>query len=119
VGGAGTSELSLEYSLLDRLSLNGVLGSYAMGSGEDIVGGALYLRRYLPIGKSRLFAEAGAGWFDTKCLDAGPGGSLGLGLNRPLSARWQGELGARILRLIDTSDDRELLTLQIGLRLDL
>jgi hypothetical protein len=28
-------------------------------------------------------------------------------------------LGARILRLIDTSDDRELLTLQIGLRLDL
>ncbi len=94
-------ELDLERPLSNRWSLRGVLGFYRFDPSFDILGGTVYLRRYLPRpGGLRLFGEIGAGLYDPEFLDPAFGLSAGIGLDRSRDPQSLFAIRAYVFRLL-------------------
>ncbi len=110
------AEVDLEVHLSPRFSLNAVLGRYGFDPEPDITGATLYVRGYLPQTGFRLFGELGAGFYDADQLDTSWGWSAGLGVDRPLTGPWRGEIGVDFFHLWNDGPDLELLAYKVGVR---
>jgi subtilisin family serine protease len=110
------AEIDYEHFLMQNLSLELVGGIYRFDPDYNILGSALYLKKYFPMMPFTIFATAGLGAYKPDNINLSGGISAGAGIIRSITRRLFGEIGAYYYRIIQPADDIEFMGLKIGIK---
>jgi Zn-dependent metalloprotease len=117
-------EVDLEYRLQPSFSIEVVGGYYAFASkgiisNTSITGITLYGKKIITPGAVSVYVAAGPGYYKPKSVSGVLGGSAAIGLQKSLSSRVIGEIGAAWFALTGSSSNIQFGAARIGLHIRL